>query len=537
VTDRFEWFAIDYNGSFWIDVPGNYRFRLASDDGSKLFINNTLLINNDGLHPTVTKEAALYLEQGVHHIQVQYYQGPRTEVALVLEVAREGESYQPFNSQKMAPKTEREAHAIPIETLWLDTYSPQNVGYSGPVASQTILEQGVSYLITIEGTYSAWNAEATRKFCNGTPEKEPMFPSPNTQNGQVSGDAAYAFANPSAWQPGCKEKLPRPARSLHFSLDGGDNWVQAEPLNPKLTREHRYHYTVMGQGHSLQIAFADKPTSDNFGQFKIQLQRASSQETTAPQQQPTFENFKRQSPMIQSIVKQGELRVGFEAGYLPFEMANTRGEFIGFDIDLARELAQEMGVKFTPVNTAWDGIIPALLANKFDIIISGMTITEDRSAHVNFSDPYVIIGQSIVLNKKHAKAVRSYQDLNNRRYTVTSQRGSTGEWVVKKVFPNCAYKSFDTPAEAAAEVLNGNADAFVYDLLFCLIFMGLEGKGQLIMLYEQFTKEPLGFAIRKGDPAFLEWLNYFLQTIRNDGRYERIYYKWLRETDWLQEVE
>ena len=79
---------------------------------------------------------------------------------------------------------------------------------------------------------------------------------------------------------------------------------------------------------------------------------------------------------IEDILKRGELRVGFEAGYLPFEMADKKGNFIGFDIDMAKEMAKAMGVKFVPVNTAWDGIIPALVTKKFDIIISGMTISK-----------------------------------------------------------------------------------------------------------------------------------------------------------------
>ena len=76
---------------------------------------------------------------------------------------------------------------------------------------------------------------------------------------------------------------------------------------------------------------------------------------------------------LEGILKKGELRVGFEAGYMPFEMTDQKGRFVGFDIDMAREMAKAMGVKFVPVNTAWDGIIPALITEKFDIIMSGMT--------------------------------------------------------------------------------------------------------------------------------------------------------------------
>ena len=174
---------------------------------------------------------------------------------------------------------------------------------------------------------------------------------------------------------------------------------------------------------------------------------------------------------LNEIVERGELRVGFEAGYLPFEMADKKGNFIGFDIDVAKEMAKAMGVKFMPVNTAWDGIIPALITKKFDIIISGMTITQERNLKVNFADPYIIVGQTILLNKKHAGKVKSYKDLNNAQYTVTSKLGTTGEQAIKRMIPKANYKSFEVESEAALEVLTGKADATVYDLPFCATFM------------------------------------------------------------------
>jgi hypothetical protein len=104
VTDRFEWFAIDYHGSFWIPEPGKYRFLLASDDGSKLYIDDKLVINNDGLHPIQTETGKVALKSGAHRIRVSYFQGPRDAVALVLGVARPGEEqWQIFNTRDFLP--------------------------------------------------------------------------------------------------------------------------------------------------------------------------------------------------------------------------------------------------------------------------------------------------------------------------------------------------------------------------------------------------------------------------------------------------
>ena len=240
---------------------------------------------------------------------------------------------------------------------------------------------------------------------------------------------------------------------------------------------------------------------------------------------------------IEQIMKRGKLRVGFESGYTPFEMTNKKGEFIGFDMDYARRLAKDMGVKFVPINTAWDGIIPALMTGKFDIIMGGMTITQERNLKVNFADPYIVVGQTILLNKKLKDQVLSYKDLNNPKFIVTSQLGTTGEQAIKRYIPKATYKGFETQVEAGLEVINGKADALVYDLPFCGFLYGSQGKGKTIFLSDPFTFEPLAWAINKGDPDFLNYLNNFLRQTKGDGFYDRMYKKWITGTKWKAELE
>jgi len=240
---------------------------------------------------------------------------------------------------------------------------------------------------------------------------------------------------------------------------------------------------------------------------------------------------------IEKILKRGELRVGFESGYVPFEMTDKKGNFIGFDMDYGRRLAKEMGVKFVPVNTAWDGIIPALMTDKFDIIMGGMTITQERNLKINFADPYIVVGQTILLNKKLEDKVKDYRDLNDPKYIVTSRLGTTGEQAIKKYIPKATYKSFETEADAGLEVINGKADALVYDLPFCGFLYASQGKGKTVFLSDPFTFEPLAWAINKGDPDFLNFLNNFLRQSKGDGFYDRLFKKWIIGTDWKAEVE
>lgn len=239
---------------------------------------------------------------------------------------------------------------------------------------------------------------------------------------------------------------------------------------------------------------------------------------------------------LNQVLKRGELRVGLEAGYLPFEMRDKRGEIIGFDVDLAKLMARYMGVKVSFVNTQWDGIIPALLTDKFDILISGMTITPERNLQVNFAEPYIIIGQTFLLNVRHRDTVKTVKDLNDPKYTIATKLGTTGDIAARRFLGKARLKTFETEADAALEVRNGRADAFVYDLPFNVVYAA-QYKDSLVHIKVPFTKEPLGWAIRKGDPDFLNWLDHFQNHIRNDGSYDALYNKWFGGTAWLANVQ
>jgi polar amino acid transport system substrate-binding protein len=240
---------------------------------------------------------------------------------------------------------------------------------------------------------------------------------------------------------------------------------------------------------------------------------------------------------IDEIQERGVLRVGLEPGYMPFEMTNQKGEIIGFDVDMAKGIAKAMGVKLELVNTAWDGIIPGLLTKKYDMIMSGMTITQERNLKVNFALPYIVIGQTILIKKELANDVQFYRDLNNKKYKVGSKLGTTGEKATKRMIPECSYVSFDTEAEGITDLVNGKIDAFVYDLPYMEIAYKQKSEGKLVYLNKPFTFEPLGWAVRRGDFDFINWLNNYMIQVKSDGTYEKIYAKWIQSDAWLQQIQ
>ena len=239
---------------------------------------------------------------------------------------------------------------------------------------------------------------------------------------------------------------------------------------------------------------------------------------------------------LNQVMKRGELRVGLEAGYMPFEMRDKNGNIIGFDVDLAKKMASVLKVKVTFVNTQWDGIIPALLTDKFDILMSGMTVTPERNAQVNFSAPYITVGQTALVSAKHQGKVTDARQLDDARYTLATKLGTTGDIVAMRMFPKARIKKFETEADAALEVKNGRADAFIYDSPYLMIYAN-QYPGGAYALKEPFTREHLAFAIRKGDPDFLNWLDNFLASIKNDGTYDVLYKRWFESTVWLKNVQ
>ncbi len=254
---------------------------------------------------------------------------------------------------------------------------------------------------------------------------------------------------------------------------------------------------------------------------------------------------------LEGILRRGELRIGLEVGYMPFEMIDKRSglrqkeirhggfrrkgrqlSLMGFDIDMGIEMAKALGVKPVFVDTLWPSIIPSLNLGRFDIIFGGMSVTESRKKLVDFANPFMTVGQTVLLNAKHKKAVASYKDLNDPKFVVVSKPGTTGEEAVQRLIPKATYETADTEVEGAMRVLEGTADAFVYDFPFNAVFKALNPSDQLVFLDEPFTKEPIAWAIRKNDPDFMKFLNDFLSQMKADGRFDKIYHKWFNTTDW-----
>lgn len=240
---------------------------------------------------------------------------------------------------------------------------------------------------------------------------------------------------------------------------------------------------------------------------------------------------KKQVSALDTIIKNKTLRLCTDPGYEPFELRDKNNNIIGFDIDLAAEMAEAMGVNLEIVPVAYDGIIPALVTDKCDLIMAGMTLNQERNLQVNFPQPYMLIGQTILLNKSLEGVVTSWEDLNDEKYTIAGRLGVTGSFVAQERMPKATLKLFEAENEAVLEVVNGSADAFVYDYPLCASYKA-DYPDSLVFLSEPFTYEPLGIAIKRGDVDFLNWIDNFLRQVKGDGRYDELYNYWFNSNEW-----
>ena len=225
--------------------------------------------------------------------------------------------------------------------------------------------------------------------------------------------------------------------------------------------------------------------------------------------------------VIEEIVQRGKLTVGM-ATFVPWAMRDKNGELMGFEIDVAKRLAEDMKVEVEFVPTAWGGIIPALIAKKFDVIIGGMSVTPERNLTVNFTIPYAHSGQQMAASTELAKGFTTKEDFNAAGVSIACRRGATPCTIVQKMFPKAEVRQFDDDAQAFQEVVNGNAHAMISsapkprfwaDAHPDKIFLPFGG--------ENLTEGNEGFALRKGDHDAINFFNNWIQERTSDG--------WLKE--------
>nr|WP_287410205.1 transporter substrate-binding domain-containing protein [Pseudodesulfovibrio sp.] len=255
-----------------------------------------------------------------------------------------------------------------------------------------------------------------------------------------------------------------------------------------------------------------------------------------PSQQKTDTSAQSQVSQLDTILKRGVLKVGFDT-FKPWAMKDKSGNYIGFEIEVAKRLAADMGVDVEFVPTKWSGIIPALLTGKFDIIIGGMSITPQRNLKVNFSIPYEYTGMSVIASKKLAAGRTMASEFNNPATTVAVRLGTTAAEITKNFLPQAKILFFDEESQTIQELLNERVHAVVASNPLPLN-LAKEYPDKLYLPFkEDFTREPISFAIRKGDFDYLNWLNNWVLVTMSTGWLQNRYEYWFYTNDWENQIQ
>ncbi|EDS77688.1 amino acid ABC transporter, periplasmic amino acid-binding protein [Clostridium botulinum C str. Eklund] len=226
---------------------------------------------------------------------------------------------------------------------------------------------------------------------------------------------------------------------------------------------------------------------------------------------------------LESVKKSGKLLVGLDDGYPPMEFRDEKNNLVGFDVDLAREIGKKIGVKVEFIPTEFSGILLGLQSKKFDTIIAGFTMTDERKKSLNFTEPYVLGGQ-IVAVKKGNTSIKKLSDLKGK--IIGCQMGSAGQITAERKLKDIKeLRKYGKITETFSDMSIGRIDAVIMDAQVGGYYISKK-PGQFEVLDEMVAKEPMGIAFRKGDNALKNEVQKIINELKKDGTLSKLSVKW-----------
>lgn len=225
---------------------------------------------------------------------------------------------------------------------------------------------------------------------------------------------------------------------------------------------------------------------------------------------------------LAAVQARGHLIVALEPEFKPFEYVDEHGELAGFDVDLARAIGQELGVGVTFRSVEWESILPALLTGEADLIVSGMTATEERAQKVAFTRPYHRTITCLLVSTSKAAGLTTFEDLDEVGRIVTVKEGTTGDTTARARLAHATVKAFPSELAAAQEVATGMADAFLYDLV-SIRNHHERSPTTTYVIETPVTTEPYAIACRRGEADTVRRLDAILEAMEADGRLDALH--------------
>ena len=239
--------------------------------------------------------------------------------------------------------------------------------------------------------------------------------------------------------------------------------------------------------------------------------------------------------VLNEVQFRGTLRVGLGL-FEPWSACDADGELIGFEIDVATRVAEDMGVEVEFVRTDWNYIIPSLNAEEFDVIIGGMTILPERNLRVNFTSSYNSSGVYLVANTAQTAGLVTLEDFNSSSVTIATRRAASSIPAIENVFPDAMILLFDTDSAVLQAVVDGDAHAAAAFATTRTTWVEANPVTLHLPFEEPFASEVLAIAVRKGDLDTLNFFNSWIAVRHADGWLEQHRDYWFETREWADLV-
>lgn len=224
---------------------------------------------------------------------------------------------------------------------------------------------------------------------------------------------------------------------------------------------------------------------------------------------------------MQRVTRAGVMRVGFEGAYPPFNFLNEQKQFDGFDVDVANDIARRLGVSVEFVATQFEALIGGLDADKWDIVIAQMSITDQRKKQVDFTEPYVVTG-GVIIVRNGESGYTTLADLKGKR--VGAGSGTTFEEVATAAGAEVTtYKSVN---QYVQDLENRRLDAIINDRITMGYLIKSKNLPLKISSTDLVSRDVIGMAVKKNNSDFVAAVNKALNEMKTDGTYKTIYMKW-----------
>ena len=242
------------------------------------------------------------------------------------------------------------------------------------------------------------------------------------------------------------------------------------------------------------------------------------------------------NPVLKRILQRGELVVGTTGKQPPLNGMDKAGKVIGLEADLARLLADALGVRVDFQTMPFSELLPALEAGRLDMVISGMTITPKRNSKVAFVGSYFVSGKSFVTKAQTIASVKEASEINRPEVVLAAMKGSTSQAFVERLLPKVKLMLTEDHQEALELVLQNKVHAMVADHHVCVLCVFLFPEEKLVTLERPLTYEPFGIALPGNDPLLINLVENFLGTLQGSGDLEKLKERWFKEGFWGKET-